>query len=678
MHYQAQLVFFFFWGQSLEFRSTQYKGGDFIPLDVRTVLQTDLAAMASRILPPDALAIRAAPITASVPPSRDIPPHAADDLPPFLFLKKPIKCLFNRSVISENLPATQPHRDDTESPVSFKRAPTTSYNHIDYNEQIRAPRMTNATTYTYGRGDHSGASSFVNSRKETGSSVRANDSKESVLSQDSPVEEGVKSYKDPISTAPSTAANSGDGSSNQYLPAAFDLSKPMRRFSAPYTAEDDDSAATILSYTTNNYIYERNNNVTRSGLPQDSSLSTLGNQRPQLIFHQKRSISNDSDSDSLVQKEKLMKALKNLNNNMTTDEEPAQSSPRVKNRPSAYNCGRLADVHGSNLQQVYELKKPLIVPAVLRRNDHPQLGRTNSSSPSPEERSPDSPIPAFTTSTPPPHRRQSISELNSPVTPYSATLELSKIESSSPREAVEPTHQHWKPNSFTDHCMKCFDLFGTFFLNPQRKRRHHCRFCGFIYCVSCLYKNPEAYVAGNTKGIDEELSLKNIISGGSLHGILSYGASGNNVSTIASSNEDYISGVMMDSGARLVVPNYTNLLKANGNFGEEMKSLKKLFKYCKICKNCGSNYQNLIHALKEPIPGQTADQEYGNAPYIFIENPYLKKAVEGEQGKVPSGGTCADSGRPQRKSDVTVAATLTEERKPSLSNVPSDWTWSSF
>lgn len=629
--------------------------------------------MASRILPADAPALRAAPITASVPPSRDIPAHAGDDLPPFLFLKKPIKCLFNRSVISENLPPTQPYTEDPELLVSFKRAPASSYNHIDYNEQIRAPQMTNATTYTYGAGERSGAPSFVNSTgHENALDAHENDSKDSVVSQDS--QTAVKAHDVLISTGPSTAASSGDRSSTQYLPAVFDLSKPMRRFSAPSNAEEDDSAATILSYTTNNYIYERNNNSTRSGFSQPN--------RPKLTLHLKRSISNDSDSDSLVQKEKLMKALDNLSNNMTTDEETAQTSPRVKNRPGNYSCARLSDVHGSNLQQVYELKKPMIVPAVLRRNDHPTLGRTNSSTPSVEEKSPDSlsydqsPIPAFTTSTPPPHSVQSISELNSPVTPYSATLGVSKVDSLTSREAVEPTHQHWKPNSFTDHCMKCFDIFGTFFLNPQRKRRHHCRFCGFIYCVNCLHKNPEAYGTG-IKAVDEELSLKNIMSGGSFHGLLAY--SGNTGNTIAPSNEDYISGVMMDSGARLVVPNYKNLVSANGGLNEEMKNLNKLFKYCKICKNCGSSYQNLIQALNEPNrAGDLATQDYGTAPYIFIENPYLKKAADEQRAKAATGGESGGGDRLQRKSDATVGATLAEERKLSLSNVPSDWTWSSF
>jgi hypothetical protein len=52
-----------------------------------------------------------------------------------------------------------------------------------------------------------------------------------------------------------------------------------------------------------------------------------------------------------------------------------------------------------------------------------------------------------------------------------------------------PTTQHWKPNNFTNHCMRCSVQFTSSlinFINNNIISKHHCRFCGGIFCQNCL------------------------------------------------------------------------------------------------------------------------------------------------------------------------------------------------
>ena len=41
----------------------------------------------------------------------------------------------------------------------------------------------------------------------------------------------------------------------------------------------------------------------------------------------------------------------------------------------------------------------------------------------------------------------------------------------------------WLPDHIVEGCKLCLNKFGLF------KRRHHCRFCGDIYCGNCCYRS---------------------------------------------------------------------------------------------------------------------------------------------------------------------------------------------
>ncbi|EDK36545.2 hypothetical protein PGUG_00643 [Meyerozyma guilliermondii ATCC 6260] len=371
----------------------------------------------------------------------------SDELPPFSFSKKPIESPAHpHSAISDIIPkpSSSPFvvQDEKSEP---KAAPPDIFEAVDFDQQIRAPRMTLSTHYTYG-----------NSQK-----LPSITSKNSLEEGEKPPDVSQKQYQ------------------KEYLPASFDLSQPTRRFSAPSDLDLPESPSkTMLNYTINNNMYD--------------------NHRTQ-------------------EQQALIRALENLSSNATTQERQPERGPVV--------------------QQLYKQKKPMSVPAVLRANDSSSSSR--SSPPSPYLQFKSYPFPEV---------------CQSPATSDG---------DNSPKNAAEPTHMHWKPNSYASYCIKCFDTFGTFF-TPQRKRRHHCRFCGFIFCYNCLY----------------------------------------------TSSSDDSKRVYLDKLARFVIP-----------IGQDADASQ--FKACKVCKDCGSNYAKLVAAASTSIT--TKDN---NLTHIFVENPYTASPQE--------------------------------------------------
>lgn len=508
-------------------------------------------------------------------------------LSPFLFKKRPVdKSLIpsgGHSVITDII-------SHSTSPLSKKNSggPDTStehdgkccYNNIDYNEQIRAPRM---------------------------SSLNHNMYKD-------------KNIAEPFSAAPPSVKVQEsrwdgedkeldcDSKNDSYLPANFDLSQPMRRFSAPSDEVNDLLENTILSYTTNNYIYERNRSV--SGSNYNSKEHSRSNTAVNL-----KSLNQEAFPSEQGQHENLLKALNNLSSNITTQErQNCQKSPRTKHRPKVMSSGHLSGVKGTDLQQVYQLKKPLCIPAVLRpQNCDSPTSSTSSRVSSSLDASPKKLVYSIP-----------CSDANS----SSSTVTL--------HDPVEPTHLHWKPNNSTSTCLKCFEMFGNFF-TPYRRRRHHCRFCGLIFCFDCLWRGnnatPEADPTTPTAAIGSLLNL----------------------------------GVPLDAKARLVIP-------ISENNKNKSLTLDQLFKYSKVCKDCGDYYESLIYNLNTNLvefldKNNVKDFKF---PFIFIENTFLKNP----ENKVRDTGAAVVDSAPS-SSDIHNNI-MDANRKSSVASIPSDWTWSSF
>ncbi|KAF3989844.1 hypothetical protein FT663_03370 [Candidozyma haemuli var. vulneris] len=490
-----------------------------------------------------------------------------ESLPPFSFSKKPIKSVYNSSGISSILHQQCP---DQNGPTNKP-----SLNNINYDEQIRAPRMTSATHYTHSPGKAS-----------------------------------------PQPEVPSDLLTSSDSPpSKPYEPATFDLNAPTRRNSVPLR---HNSSSSLLD------AYFPGQSSPQSGTSQKSESSESH------ASHHSQTSESTVRSDS----SKIQRALLNLSENTTSAERVAHCEYAARSSRHRTN-GHLVDARGPSLQHVYSLKKPLCTPAVLRPAPEPQ----------PEEQS-----------------ELDASSPESEIKEY--PFQMPAHEDACLETLIEPTHDHWKPNSSSDHCTKCFDAFGNFF-SPQRKRRHHCRFCGFLYCVNCLFKNKEMYSTSSTANSPSKRS-----------GSSSSNSSGYSVfsSITASSNSsEHASGVMMDAKARLVVPIFANLNQDQNNFA----NMRERFKSCKICKSCGLNYLRLVQALNSRIE-KAADEV--TVPYAFIENPYFNS--NGTDGAVPGGAldsSFSSLGSEEAAHFTTNVHNNTDRRRSSMgNNVPSDWTWSSF
>ncbi|CAK7901042.1 hypothetical protein CAAN1_11S01090 [[Candida] anglica] len=642
------------------------------------------------------------------------------ELPPFSFSKKPVTVCHDtppHSAISEIIPSSAISREPQITTPLIPGTTTRLYNNIDYDEQIRAPRMNNANYYTYqnananAKAKHGGSISSMGRQNTTDSSPNISETSST---------EPTKSHEEGGNEVVFND-NENDTDDDKYSPATFDLTQPTRRFSAPSNSQSDESPkTTILNYTTNNYIYERNNhqfgpnNRTFNNQTAAATITTTTNNDSAATTV----VGSNKSGEELdpIAKQKLLKALDNLENNTTTHERKDQSS-RIRNRPQNFNLNHhLSNRSGTELQQVYELKKPLCIPAVLRPTALNQQspdstetqatgGNSNGSvSSSSTNMSGGDTSPELSNLVTTTTAKSTDGNSNSPTTPFvdikaypfpsmvvvkqPSTDEFSTMTIDTP-QAKEPTHEHWKPNNFTSNCMKCFDPFGNFF-TPQRKRRHHCRFCGFIFCFDCLWHAVGGldFTELNASGSTSTSTNATNSSNNSSNTTTTTSNNNNNINinttptpgmllrtvsntSMTSKTTDSVGGVLLDGTAKFVIPIFSELQKQEIN-----SSIDSYFKYCKVCRDCGGKYQKLVTDLNNEENGT-------GAPFVFVENPYLLRSKKGnspvirpsdsrqrliERGRQMSGIT--ENDLPERDFDPL--------QKSQISNVPSDWNWSSF
>lgn len=532
---------------------------------------------------------------------------ATEELPPFSFLKKPIKSVFATSVISSILNKTSPDKKPALKPT---------FNNINYDEQIRAPRMSVASHYTY---KPESPRPFTDRKSLTLSRSTSHELILMLAHHKTPAEE----------TGNDTAATSAEPQS-QYLPATADLNQSTRRGLEPLKPRTGLITNAVLTYATNNYFelpakFPDKNDV----FSGDAGAPTSNTQN--METSEVMDVSSDHlDTTVLLDRLKLLRAIDNLNSNTTTAERAdlAKDEMHVGGRIRSPAMG----AKGPGVQQVYNLKKPLCTPAVLRPNDDNEMDEIE----------------------------QSLElEALTPIVQF-ANYPFEASDPGNNFVQQEPTHVHWMPNNSSDHCMKCFEMFGTFF-NPQRRRRHHCRFCGMLFCHDCLYESKEMhYFKISLPEGNAVLSQDGSSNDSSSVSRRAYSGSSNTSATTTASSllEDTATGVMMDFKARFVVPLFRNLVKD----GEGTQILRPQFKQCKVCKTCGSNYQKLVTVINLRSRG-TEDLD---APYLFIENPYRSTSLVRPSALHPILSRSQENVRdPERNGSLTT-------------NVPSDWTWSSF
>lgn len=392
-----------------------------------------------------------------------------------------------------------------------------------------------------------------------------------------------------------------------YLPARADINKPTRRSLEPQ-APRWDFESNLLGY--------------------DSPL--VDPHRPKTDPSVSSFLEYSDESLALLSGLRLRRAIDNLNQNVTTAERHAAMDNVEPDIPKNSQM----NVHGPAIKQVYHMKKPMCLPAVLR----PVSGDVKPNSKEMEGAS--SPESAGV---------NMMMEMEACISTIPNQISLEIPDDLQENDGkVEPTHDHWKPNNSTDHCLRCFGEFGGFF-TPQRLRRHHCRFCGMLFCQNCLHNNRKMHMFEIDSPVADTLTS----SSGDEHEsdqvpINPSIAKKHPTSVLFDESAD---GVMLDSKARFVVPVFRNLPV------EGASALEQKHKVCKVCKTCGNGYSMLLQLLNQ----RGGIKEDISTGYVFIENPYLNNLAEG--------GTI----------ELTTSRKTAPERRALLvKNLPSDWTWSSF
>lgn len=191
-----------------------------------------------------------------------------------------------------------------------------------------------------------------------------------------------------------------------------------------------------------------------------------------------------------------------------------------------------------------------------------------------------------------------------------------------------PTRRHWRPDSARYSCHHCGRLLN--YLTPVR-RKHHCRYCGDIFCSDCLrnyiYLDQQAHFAvfgsnGEGDGCESE----------------NYGGDEMNHDESSEMNHEegnemnHDKGNEMNYGGGDVMNHGSNQNNANATTSTEKKFL------CKVCAACAQKYEDFVklHSTRDHNLGSAADQAGGK-----------------------KGSARRDTLKPQ-------------------SGVPIDWDWSSF
>ncbi len=228
------------------------------------------------------------------------------------------------------------------------------------------------------------------------------------------------------------------------------------------------------------------------------------------------------------------------------------------------------DESSSNLKQINNQRRPMYTPAVLRSTT--TLTDLDVSPPDGISRLPERPRMRSTSSA------SSITSLNSISSYWNYIRGAGGWGSSQSDREIDfgPTRRHWKPNSSRYSCYNCGRLLN--YLTSVR-RKHHCRYCGEIFCSDCLrnyiYLDRDAHFAVFGSGNDQNEAGRD----GSNH------------------NEEAEEG----EGKK----------DSNNSHSEAKKDNKKYL--CKVCASCAQKYENFVkeHSTRDHNLGSAGDELSG-------------------------------------------------------------------
>lgn len=425
-----------------------------------------------------------------------------------------------------------------------------------------------------------------------------------------------------------------------YKPAAYDLTKQLRRFSIsnddlksnePSTAATATTTATasgnIFNDSTGNYTYKI----------QPRKKSVVSNSSSNISPTKEKTIKLDDDLKPVKQIDEPMKLLDNY---VPPVLRPTQNSsmhlPRVASRSDTKNSS-IADSQSSTASNASSAAAKKLKDSSISTTPPSAGGSTtaaaalllskNNGAASQKGTSlgkihnqllsqliPSTSNVSITTSNS--NLETSLHSLSSDPTPPTSSNSSSEpnVVVKNNSKSIEPSHSHWRPNSSTNSCENCLDNFNVI------KRKHHCRHCGKIFCSKCLQHYSNLNLLAHFERPDD-------CPIPSIHNHL--------ISSLAPIKSTETTGTCTTVNSN----NTINSSTTNNTHNTSQSNFKNsgYSKFCKVCPSCYTQWLKFL----------ASDEDYEG------KNSHINEMTNSN----------LDS---------------QETRKESITGVPTDWNWSSF
>ncbi|GAV29678.1 hypothetical protein PMKS-003180 [Pichia membranifaciens] len=415
-----------------------------------------------------------------------------------------------------------------------------------------------------------------------------------------------------------------------YKPAAYDLTKQLRRFSI---SNDDLKSIEPTTTTSGNIFNDSTGNYTYKIQPRKKSVvsSSSSNISPT----KEKTIKLDDDLKPVKQIDEPMKLLDNYippvlrptqnssvhfhkvtSQNDTKQSSIADSQSSTASNASSVAAKKLKNSSVSTTPPSADGSTTTAAALLLSKNNGatcqkaPPLGKIQLLS----QVLPSASNMSITTTKS--NLETSLHSLSSNLTPPTSSSSSSdpNVVVKNNSRSIEPSHSHWKPNSSTSSCEKCHDNFNVI------KRKHHCRHCGKIFCSKCLQHYSNLNLLAHFERPDDSLipSIHNHVI--------------NSLAPIKSTETtETCTTVNSNNTINSSTTNNTHNTSQN-NFKNSGYS-----KFCKVCPSCYTQWLKFL----------ASDEDYEG------KNSHINEMTNNN----------LDS---------------QEARKESITGVPTDWNWSSF
>ncbi|ODV94745.1 hypothetical protein PACTADRAFT_50608 [Pachysolen tannophilus NRRL Y-2460] len=414
------------------------------------------------------------------------------------------------------LPGSNPGSVSTNGEYNNSSGDDTREANLSYDEQIRAPRMSNVVAMAKSNvvkiAEHEplGDCDYINKK---------NPRRENKDKQQKKIDLSVESNNNfsnssrNTSTTTSNTSNTSYSSNNnsptknahtkQYFPASYDLSQPYGKYSSSNSLGESNSNNNNNNKNNNNNSGDDNNNNsnTNTNKSRSSSYFQLNFARNNGGKQENRFGATDENGRPMNYADIARRALHNLETNTTTSESATPIPQSLCRRKQSNGKDPRERINADGpIRQIDDLKTPNYIPAVLRPPAYqssnslaynyssiPSKRHSNTSISSLDNNNNNNNmtntlvntgISLFPTATDAVNETNSKGITTSQSSPSTSPRSGTSISSMS-AYSYEPMKRHWVPNNQRNVCHGCNIKFSLI------NRRHHCRKCGEIFCSNC-------------------------------------------------------------------------------------------------------------------------------------------------------------------------------------------------